>query len=123
MAITARPHAQQKPVTGDVLERRDLLGHPGQRAQRHDEHAHAEPDAPGGASRGGQRDQAVENRHTGPGDQLVNHPHRLEPQVLGVTGRRHDVGRGSISCPQGRKDNTHIHDSHPVTFSAVSYLL
>ena len=29
MAITARPHAQQKPVTGDVLERGDLLGHPG----------------------------------------------------------------------------------------------
>jgi hypothetical protein len=105
VAVAAHPHAQDHPIAGQVLQRCHLLGRPHHRAQRHDHDPVGEADPLGGAGHGGQHGSAVEDRHAGAGHQLVDGPHGLEAEILGMAGGRHHVGRGRAARGQGGQED------------------
>jgi hypothetical protein len=88
-----------------VLERRDLLGDPRTFPQRHDQHAKGEADAFGRRGRTGEHERAVQDRVTCTGNELINHPRRLEAERLGMHGRGDGVGNGCVAVAETRQEH------------------
>jgi hypothetical protein len=122
VTVAASANTEDHPAARYVLERGDLLGDPDDGVQRKDHHAEPEADPGGGPGRGRQRDRAVDQRCARTRNKLVNRPHRLQAEVLGMPRRRGDVSRQFPRPAHAGEKYSDIRPWHGLVPSIVRYL-
>ena len=94
--VPADAGAEDDPVLGEELERRQLLGEEHRVAQRHDQDRRPEADALRDAGGDRQRRERLEERHRVEplrGEQVVGDEQRVEAEVLDLARERLDAAR------------------------------
>ena len=96
MAVASDAGTEQHAITRYLLHRRELFGDPCDGPERDDHDPETELHAVGGAGNGRQGNHAVEERGAGAGDELIDNPHRFEPEFFRVASRSDDVAGLSV---------------------------